>query len=90
MGIAGSPDIFQAKMSELMMALEYVKAYLDDLLIISKKTLRDHLEKPRVVLTRLRSAGLKINAAKSIFCSFETEYLGYALTRQGIAPKTKK
>ena len=38
MGIAGSPDIFQAKMSELMTALEYVKAYLDDLLIISKKT----------------------------------------------------
>ena len=34
-------------------------------------------------------AGLKINAAKSVFCSFETEYLGYALTRQGIAPQKK-
>jgi hypothetical protein len=36
LGIAGSPDICQAKMSELMMALEYVKTYLDDLLIISR------------------------------------------------------
>ena len=53
MGIAGSPDIFQAKMSELMMALEYVKTYLDDLLIISKSTLKDHLEKLRLVLTKL-------------------------------------
>ncbi len=35
MGIAGSPDIFQGKMSELMESLEYVRAYLDDLLCIS-------------------------------------------------------
>ncbi len=32
MGIAGSPDIFQGKMAELMESLEYVRAYLDDLL----------------------------------------------------------
>ena len=43
MGIAGSPDIFQAKMSELMIALEYVRTYLDDLLIITKASLSDHL-----------------------------------------------
>jgi hypothetical protein len=29
MGIAGSPDIFQGNMSELMESLEYVQAYLD-------------------------------------------------------------
>ena len=28
--------------------------------------------------------------AKSTFCFLETEYLGCALTRQGIAPQTKK
>jgi hypothetical protein len=32
MGIADSPDIFQSKMLELMEDLEYVQAYLDDLL----------------------------------------------------------
>jgi hypothetical protein len=47
MGIAGSPDIFQGKMSELMETLEYVRAYLDDLLCISKLSLEDHLEKTR-------------------------------------------
>ena len=45
MGIAGSPDIFQEKMSELMETLEYVRAYLDDLLCISKLSLEDHLDK---------------------------------------------
>ena len=33
--IAGSPKVFQGKMSELMESLEYVRAYLDDLLCIS-------------------------------------------------------
>ncbi len=45
MGIAGSPDIFQWKMSELTETLEYVRAYLDDLICISKLSLEDHLEK---------------------------------------------
>eukprot|EP00804_Cyclotella_cryptica_P026205 CCRYP_009789-RA/>CCRYP_009789-RA protein AED:0.47 eAED:0.47 QI:6/-1/0/1/-1/0/1/0/82 len=35
MGIAGSPDIFQSKMSELMATLEFVRAYNDDLLCIT-------------------------------------------------------
>jgi hypothetical protein len=36
MGIAGSPNIFQEKMSDLMVTLEFVRTYLDDLLIITK------------------------------------------------------
>ena len=90
MGVAGSPDIFQAKMSELMIDLEFVRTYLDDLLTITKSTLSDHLDKLRKVLTRLREAGLKVNADKSKFCAHETEYLGYILTRDGIKPQSNK
>ncbi len=50
MGIEDSPDIFQGKMSELMESLEYVRAYLDDLLCISNLSLEDHLEKLEEVL----------------------------------------
>ncbi len=56
-------------MSELIQALEYVRAYLDDLLCISKLSLEDHLEKLEVVLRQLCDAGLKVNAAKSTFCA---------------------
>jgi hypothetical protein len=83
MGIAGSPHIFQEKMSELMESLEFVRAYLDDFLCISKLSLEDHLDKLEVVLWRLCDAGLKVNAAKSTFCALEIEYLGYVLTRDG-------
>ncbi len=76
MGIAGSPDIFQGKMLELIESLEYVQAYLDDLLCISKLSLEDHLEKIEEVLMQLCNAGLKVNAAKSTFCALEIEYLG--------------
>jgi hypothetical protein len=89
-GIAGSPDVFQAKMSELMAALELVRTYLDDLLCITKASLDGHLDHVRLVLTRLQEVGLKINAPKSKFCAEETEYLGYILTRTGIKPQPKK
>ena len=81
MGVACSPDIFQAKMSELMATLEFIRTYIDDLLCITKGSLDDHLAKLRRVLVRLRDAGLKVNARKSFFCALETEYLGYALSR---------
>jgi hypothetical protein len=90
MGIAGSPDIFRGKMLELMESLEYVRAYLDDLLCISKMSLEDHLEKLEEVLRQLCNAGLKVNAAKSTFCALEIEYLGYVLTRDDIKPQSNK
>ncbi len=90
MGFAGSGDIFQAEMGNLMATSEYVRAYIDDLLVITKGSLDDHLDKLKQVFIRLRGAGLKINAAKSFFCAQETEYLGYNLTRGGIKPQPKK
>jgi hypothetical protein len=42
------------------------------------------------VLTRLCDAGLKVNAAKSLFCAHEIEYQCYMLTRKEIKPQPKK
>ncbi len=74
MGVAGSPDIFQSKMSELMATLEFMRTYLDDLLCITKGNLKDHLIKLKEVFNKLQEAGLKVNANKSKFCAIETEY----------------
>jgi hypothetical protein len=77
-------------MSELVESLEYVRAYLDDLLCISKLSLEDHLEKLEEVLRQLPDAGLKVNAEKLTFCALEIEYLGYILARDGIKPQSNK
>ncbi len=90
MGFGGSADIFQAQIMDLMASLQFVQAYMDDLLIISREILDKHLQKMESVLTRLHDAGLKVNAAKSLFCAHEIEYLGYILTREGIKPQPKK
>ncbi len=92
MGIAGPPDIFQSKMLELMEILEYVQAYLNDLLCISRSSLEDQLEKLEEALRRLHNTGLKVkgNAEKSTFCTLEIEYLGYILTRDHIKPQSNK
>jgi hypothetical protein len=90
MVIAGSPDIFQSKMLELMDTLEYVQAYLDDLFCISRSSLGDHLKKLEEVLRRLCNAGLKVNTEKLTFCALEIEYLGYILTRDNIKPQCNK
>jgi hypothetical protein len=90
MGFGGSANIFQAQMMDLMAYLDYVRAYIDELLIITRGTIEDHILKIETVLTRLRDAGLKVNAAKSFFCTHETEYLGYIPTRGGIKPQQKK
>ncbi len=52
--------------------------------------MKTNLDKLDVVLRRLCDAGLKVNAAKSTFCTLEIGYLGYVLTRDGIKPQSNK
>ena len=67
MGWCNSPDIFQEKMNELFNGLEYVRAYIDDLIIISNGNFGDHLNKVKIVSKKLKAAGFKINTEKSFF-----------------------
>ena len=90
MGLCNSPDIFQEKMSELMVGLEFARAYIDDLLVVSKGNFETHMQHLEQVLTRLAEAGLKINASKSSFCCDELEYLGYLINCKGVRPTLKK
>ena len=43
MGIFCAPNIFQDEMVSLMKELEFVSVYLNDLLVISKRTFEYHL-----------------------------------------------
>ena len=77
MGIKIAPDVFQNVMSKLTQDMEYVKTYLDDLLILANKTFKDHLLKLELVLERPSTVGMRVNASKSKFFAEEIEYLGY-------------
>jgi hypothetical protein len=85
-----APDVFQNVMSKLTQGMTYVKIYLDDLLILTNNNFQDHLTKLDMVLARLSTAGMRINAEKSKFFTEQIEYLGYWITRKGIQPVQNK
>ena len=66
-GICNIPDIFLKKMNtnELFNGFEHVRAYIDNLLIISNGNFEDHLNIVKIVVKKLTEAGFKINAEKS-------------------------
>jgi hypothetical protein len=68
-----------------MLRLTY---HLDDLLILTNSSFKDHQLKLEMVLARLSTAGMRVNISKSKFFEEQIEYLalGYWITRQGIQP----
>ena len=77
-------------MSGLMGDLEFVRTYLDDLLILKKSSFTENIQKLDEVLNRLKQSGLCINADRSTFAENSIEYLGNLLMREGIKPVPKK
>jgi hypothetical protein len=86
------PDVFQNVMSKLVQDMEYVKTYLDDLLILTNSSFKDHLLKLEMVLARVSIAGMRVNISKPKFFAEQIEYLvsGYWITKQGIQPIRNK
>jgi len=90
MGLTSSPDIFQNVMQQVVGDLEYTRAYLADILIVTNGSFHDHLDKLNTVLSRLNDGGFRANVRKCNFATGDLEYLGYQLTRTGIKPQPKK
>ena len=90
MGVSCSPDIFQAKIYELLGDIEGTKAYLDDILVINRGTFKSHLEQLEEIFRRCQKANLKLNAEKCNFGVNEIDYLGYIVTPKGVSPDPKK
>jgi dihydroorotate dehydrogenase len=58
LGIKIAPDVFQNIMSNFVQDMEYVKTYLNDLLILTNSSFKDHLLKLEMVLARLSTKHL--------------------------------
>jgi hypothetical protein len=65
MGTTNSPDIFQSKINQSMDELDYVQAYLVNILILTKDTYEDHLSKLDTVLQELHASNLKVDIPES-------------------------
>ena len=90
MGVACSPDIFQAKIYELLGDIDGTKAYIDDILVVKKGTFDEHLTQLDEIFRRCRKANLKMNPLKCRFGLNEIDYLGYIVTPTGMQPNPNK
>jgi hypothetical protein len=62
-------------MSKLVQDMEYVKTYLDNLLILKNDSFKDHILKLEMVLARVSTAGMRVNISKSRLFAEQIEYL---------------
>ena len=86
MGASNSPYIFQEKMNEIFHGFKFIRAYIDDLLIITKSDWSYQLDKLEQTLQKLEYIGIKWNIDKSSFGKTEMKYIGFWVTRTGIQP----
>ena len=59
MVVANLPDIFQQKMNDLFHGFEFIRAYMDDILILTKVDWTYNIQKLELTLDKLKEKRLK-------------------------------
>ena len=77
-------------MNDLFHRFEFIRAYIDDIFILTKGDWTYHVQKPDLTLNKLKGKGLQCNIEKSFFRQTRMEYLGFGVTCDGIKPICKK
>lgn len=90
-GLTGAPATFQRFMNDILRDYLdiFCTVYLDDILIYSK-TRSEHIRQVRMVLEKLREAGLYAKIQKCEFLVSETKFLGIIISKDGIRMDPEK
>ncbi|XP_065052942.1 uncharacterized protein LOC135682132 [Rhopilema esculentum] len=88
-GLRNAAQTFQRFMDEVLRGLNFVYAYIDDLLIASS-TESDHLQHLEILFSRLSEYGVIINPVKCVFGVPSLDFLGHRISADGISPLPAK
>lgn len=85
-GLTNGPATFQRFINDTLRGYldDFCHAYIDDILIYSASE-KEHKKHVRLVLERLRQAGLQADLAKCEFHVTRTKYLGFIVSTEGVA-----
>jgi len=93
-GVKQAPSIYQRFMDQYFEGLNHIcLAYIDDILIFTKRSKEQHLKDVETVLLRVKVKGIVISKKKYKICQKEIEYLGLILKENGelsLAPHTQE
>ena len=88
-GVSAAPSIYQRTIDGVLQGIPNVCVNLDDILITGK-TNSEHLMNLNAVLTRLEEAGMRLKRKKCSFLPPKVEYLGHAISVDGLQPTNRK
>eukprot|EP00731_Ephydatia_muelleri_P038438 Em0760g4a len=90
-GLCNAPAVFQRLMDLVLSGIQWERClvYIDDIVIMGK-TFERHLQNLKLVLERLRRAGLKLKPSKCSLFQDKVVYLGHVVTRDGIHTDPEK
>ena len=90
-GLVNAPASFSRLMCILLAGLSFeeVVSYLDDILIYSR-TFEEHLQALRRVFERFRAANLKLSPEKCTWFQKQTAFLGFLVSKEGVATHPEK
>ena len=91
-GLGDMPNEFQRVMDSTLGNIPFTNCYLDDILVASKGSFNDHKKIVYKILSTLDSYIFAVKWSKCKFFQKEIEWLGFKISKTGIAPlfdKTK-
>ena len=81
-GLMISGDVFQEKMTTIFSGYNDVIAYIDNILLATKSSFNQHIQRLQQILIVLRRNNLHVHVEGTFLASNEVDYLGYILTKR--------
>ena len=88
-GLKNAASSCNRLMRKVLDGLDCVGRFVDDVIIFSDSW-QDHLRDIRLVLERLKNAGLTVKPSKCKFGYEEIEFVGHKVTVEGLSPREQK
>ncbi len=88
-GLKNAPAKFQRVMDRILVGLDFVRCYIDDIVVYSD-TMEEHRIHLQIVFEQLKAHGLRLHPRKCKFFQENVEYLGHVIYPGGLGVQQVK